>query len=112
MIKHQEFTHIGRHSVLEGTLFFNGKTQIEGHIKGEIRLDQDYLLILGIDSFIEGKILCHDIEIYGKVEASIEARGRVVIYPSAIINGQIKGHTLEVLPGAEVNIQGHTLSNL
>lgn len=109
MIKHQEFTHIGQDSKLTGEFEFKGKTQIEGEVHGTIRMHNAAALILGIDSNISGKIFCHDLEIYGSIEAEIEASGKVVIYPSAQVVGNLKAKSLEVLPGAEVNMTGHTL---
>ncbi len=110
MIKHQEFTHIGQNSKLKGEFEFKGKTQIEGEVHGTIRMLHISSLILGIDSRIVGKIYCHDLEIYGSIEAEIEASGKVIIYPSAQVVGNLKAKSLEVLPGAEVNMTGHTLS--
>ena len=110
MIKHQEFTHIGQNSKLHGSFHFQGKTQLEGAIIGEIHMLYQSPLILGIDSKVEGKIFCHNLEIYGVIEADIESSGKVVIYPSAEVSGTIKAKSIEVLPGAEVNMAAHTLT--
>ena len=109
MIKHLEFTHIGQASKLIGQLYFKGKTQIEGEVTGEIHMLYLSPLVLGIDSKVDGKIFCHDLEIYGNINAEIEATGKVIIYPSAEFKGNLKARSIEILPGAEVNISGHTL---
>lgn len=109
MIKHQEFTHIGQNSKLKGEFEFKGKTQIEGELTGTIQMLFQSTLILGIDSRINGKIFCHDLEIYGSIEAEIEASGKVIVYPSAQVIGNLKAKSLEILPGAEVNMTGHTV---
>ncbi len=109
MIKHLEFTHIGQSSKLSGNLKFSGKTQIEGLIEGEIHMLMNATLILGIDSNVVGRVFCHDIDIYGEINGEIDASGKVVIYPTAKINGNIKAKSLEILPGAEVNMSGHTI---
>ncbi len=109
MIKHQEFTHIGQNTKLKGEFEFSGKTQIEGEVHGSIRLKDASLLILGIDSNVVGKIFCHDLEIYGVIEAEIESSGSIIIYPSAQVIGNLKAKSLEILPGAEVNMTGHTI---
>ena len=68
-------------------------------------------MILEIGSITEGTLLCADLDIYGQYTGDIKSSGRVTIYPTAFFEGRILSHSLEILPGAVVNMNGHTESN-
>ncbi len=107
MIKELEFSHIGQNSKLQGTLRFFGKTQVEGMIHGDLIMEYQSPLSIGIDAEIQGNIFCHDIEIYGSIMGNIESSGKVILYPSSDFHGQLICKKIEIMPGANVNISGH-----
>jgi cytoskeletal protein CcmA (bactofilin family) len=108
MIENQEFTYIGKSTKLSGVFHFSGPTHFQGLITGEIHIDHSAKLILEIGSRTEGILYCNDLDIYGEFFGEIKSLGKVTIYPTAFLEGKILSQTLEILPGAIVNMNGHT----
>ena len=108
MIQNQDFTYIGKTSHIEGILKFLGPTHLHGNIQGKIIVENSAKIILEIGSFTEGSIECFDLDIYGEFIGEVKSLGRVTIYPTALFEGRIVAKTLEILPGAVVNMNGHT----
>lgn len=110
MIQNQTFTTIGKQTVLAGSFTFVGTTHLLGKITGEITVLAPSKIVLEIGSYTEATLLCADLEIYGEFTGEIKSSGNVTLYPTAIVNGKIMAKSLEILPGAVVNINGHTES--
>jgi cytoskeletal protein CcmA (bactofilin family) len=107
-IKSLEFSLVGKECHLTGTFNFNGHTRIAGHLDGEINLNNDAILCIEPNGSIKGTINCNDLEIYGYFDGEILSTGKVSIYPPAHVNGILKSKTLEVYPGAILNVDGFT----
>jgi cytoskeletal protein CcmA (bactofilin family) len=107
MILNQTFSSLGKATDLSGNFHFQGQTHLLGKLKGEIIITQAKL-VLEIGSITEATINCDDADIYGEYTGEIKASGKIVLYPTAIVNGKIIAKSLEILPGAVVNINGHT----
>ena len=107
MIQNQTFTTIGKSTVLKGEFNFVGTTHLLGNLNGIVTLVGNSKLILEIGSMTEAVLNCCDVEIYGEFIGEIKATGNVTLYPTAIVNGKIISKSLEILPGAVVNISGH-----
>ena len=110
MIENQEFTYIGKTSNLTGTFVFSGTTHLQGKLNGSVDIVNNAKITLEIGSITEGNLSCFDVDIYGEFSGEIKSKGLVTIYPTANINGKIIARALEILPGAVVNINGHTES--
>jgi cytoskeletal protein CcmA (bactofilin family) len=108
MIQNQEFTYIGKATNLSGTFKFSGPTHLQGQLHGDITVENSAKLVLEIGSFTEGTLLCFDLDIYGEFVGVVQSSGRVTIYPTAVFEGKIIAKSLEILPGAIVNMNGHT----
>lgn len=112
MIENQEFTYIGKATSLNGKFEFNGSTHLQGYLSGDIVVGNNSKLVLEISSKTLAHIKCVDLDIYGEFEGEIRSSGRVTIYPTAIVEGVIISKAIEILPGATVNINGHTEESL
>ncbi|MGZ3789856.1 MAG: bactofilin family protein [Bacteriovorax sp.] len=108
MIQNQEFTYIGKATTLSGTFTFQGPTFLQGKLSGDISVLNSAKMVLEIGSVTEGTLDCFDLEIYGEFRGDIKSLGRVTIYPTAYFEGKIISKALEILPGAIVNMNGHT----
>ncbi len=111
MIQNQTFTTIGKLTILNGNFSFTGTTHLLGKLSGEITISNPAKLVLEIGSKTDAIINCSDLEIYGEFNGEIKAAGNVTLYPTAVVNGKIIAKSLEILPGAVVNINGHTETN-
>lgn len=108
MIQNQEFTYIGKTTSLSGTFKFSGPTHLQGHLNGDITILNNARLVLEINSHTEGTLECADLDVYGHFTGEIHSSGKVTVYPTAIIDGKIVSRSIEILPGAVVNMNGHT----
>ena len=108
MIQNQEFTYIGKSTKLDGAFKFQGPTHLQGIITGDIVVENGAIIVLEIGSLTQGTLECFDLDLYGEFSGEIKSRGRVTIYPTAIFEGKLISKSLEILPGAIVNMSGHT----
>jgi len=111
-MKFQEknYTLLAQDSTLEGVFHMQGQTHISGNIKGELFMKEASPLTIELKGKIDGLIQCQDLEIYGQVDGEIKATGKVTLYASAKVNGQILAENLKIYPGAVLNIVGKTLN--
>jgi cytoskeletal protein CcmA (bactofilin family) len=111
MIQGQTFSTLGKSTELSGHFTFQGQTHLLGRLKGEITI-ANAKLVLEIGSLTEATIHCCDADIYGDFTGEIRSSGNIVLYPTANVSGKIIAKSLEILPGAVVNINGHTEETL
>ena len=110
-LRKEELTIIGESNTLIGEFHFAGIIRIHSKIQGILNFDSESTVTLERTSEVNGEINCHDIDIFGKVIGDIKASGVITIRPSAIIKGQISAQNMTIYPGANVNIEGHTLND-
>jgi cytoskeletal protein CcmA (bactofilin family) len=108
MIQNQTFTTIGKLTSMNGNFNFVGTTHVLGNLSGEITVLGNAKLVLEIGSSTNAVLTCTDLEIYGEFTGEIKSSGVVTLYPTAVVNGKIIAKSMEILPGAVVNINGHT----
>ncbi len=108
MIYNQTYTNIGKETELSGKFIFSGTTHLLGKLTGEIEMNDFSKIILEIGSTTSATLNCHNADIYGEFSGEIKATGNVTLYPTAIFTGKVIAKTLEILPGAIVNMSGHT----
>ncbi|MBL6991655.1 MAG: polymer-forming cytoskeletal protein [Bacteriovoracaceae bacterium] len=111
-ILNQEFTYFGKDCRLNGIFHLTGKSFISGKVEGQLYIENDADLYIETTGTFEGMINCHNIEIYGHFHGDLNATGRITIYPSAHLKGKIRGQQITIHPGANVNIEGHTKTDL
>lgn len=107
MIKNLDFTFIGKNSNLKGDFTFTNDTKIAGAIEGKIIVNNNAKLTIEIGSVVLGTIEGFDVEIYGEFQGDIHSKGNVVVFPTGCIEGKVISKSLEVFPGANLNITGH-----
>ena len=69
-----DVTVVGKGARLEGTVSISGSLQIEGHIKGEIKADDDVELLP--HGRVEGDIEGQTVRVAGTVMGHVVAKGR------------------------------------
>lgn len=104
----RSYTFIGLGTNVQGTITFKGDTKVAGNLKGEIRMQGESPLSVEPTGHINGTIYCDNLFVYGSIEGDIRATGRVVIYPSANVQGQVQAESLVIHPGSVVNMDGRT----
>lgn len=110
-LRDQNFTFVGIGSVIKGDIVLNGPSHICSIIEGDIKMAEEFQLTIEPQGRIEGRIRCGDLNIYGEVNGDITSQGKVKVYPTGKVKGQIIAKNLNIAPGAIVNMQGHTLES-
>ena len=87
---------IGGDMVLEGDISGGGEIQVEGTIKGDIRVEH---VTVGDGGVVEGGIYAEAVEVRGKVTGSITAK-QVRLYGACHVDGDITHEQLAMETGA------------
>jgi cytoskeletal protein CcmA (bactofilin family) len=101
---------IGSGSTVQGNFTHRGNMLLSGHLVGDILQDEEpsaseegYTAVVGKSGFLEGNVHSAHAIIIGRIEGSVYARGRVEIYPGAVVNGDVTYSQINVHPDARVN---------
>lgn len=101
---------VGSGSTIKGDFTHRGNMLLSGHLVGDIHQDEEsagskegYTAVVGKSGFLEGNIHSAHAIIIGRIEGSVYAKGRVEIYPGAIVNGDVTYSQINVHPDAKVN---------
>jgi len=109
-IKEDNYSHIGKETKITGDITFSGDTHVNAHIEGTIHHTSGHHLTLEYHSLINGSIHGHNVTIMGQFTGDIICTGKVVIYPTAKVQGSIQCEQLVVQPGAHLEIKGQTIN--
>ena len=93
-------TLISEGCVLEGNFKAPAFVRIDGHINGDVTIDEG--LILGEKGIIKGNVVTKEMLIYGAVTGNIITHS-LEIKPTGKITGDIKTQTLQVETGGFYN---------
>ncbi|QWD59779.1 polymer-forming cytoskeletal protein [Polynucleobacter sp. MWH-UH35A] len=103
-------TTIGSGSKVVGNFTHRGNMLLSGHLVGDIHQDENgpeavngYTAVIGKTGFLEGDIHSAHAIIIGRINGSVLAKGRVEVYPGAIVCGDITYSQINVHPDARVN---------
>lgn len=110
-LRNIDFSFLGKGSKMKGIFHLTGITHISSELEGELTMETKAHLYLERNGKFKGSIKCHDIEIYGELEGTLESTGKVTVYPSASIKGKISSNDIIIYPGACLNIDGYTTAN-
>ena len=96
---------IGAGSSIVGNLECDGNFKVAGSLLGNIFESTAGISILVVEegAYIKGNIKYSNLIVMGIIEGSIDVSDRIVVYPSAIIRGDINYKQLNIHPDAEVN---------
>ena len=109
VIVKKEYNIFGKNSKANGQFQFQNITHLSGDIEGEIQMLSDAPLIIESSAYIKGIIKGMNVEVFGKVEGSIECTSQLILHSSAVFSGEIKTNDLIIRPGAIVNMDCLTM---
>jgi cytoskeletal protein CcmA (bactofilin family) len=103
-------TTIGAKSSIDGNFSHYGNMLLLGSLKGDIVQEGDsseakegFTAVIGKTGYLEGNIHSSHAIIIGRIEGSVYAKGRVEVYPGAIVHGDITYSQINVHPDARVD---------
>lgn len=106
----REFSFFGKGCRMNGYFELHGPVKIQSKIEGEIDHVGADELSIEPEGFVLGDIRCHEAAIYGQFEGKLVAKGKVTLFPTAVVTGAIEAATLVIHPGAILNIKGNTVT--
>ena len=86
---------------LTGELQFSGTLRLDGNFHGTIHAGD--ILVVGEHAVIHADIHVSEMEIHGRVSGNLEAKRRIVIYPTGRVSGDIQTPVLVVNPGGTLD---------
>ena len=97
-------TLIARSVTVRGDVEFAGGLHLDGQVAGAVRADPQTPASLSISDTgsIEGAVDVTDLTLHGTVRGDIVARGRVVLGPSARVEGDVYYGVIEMTLGAQI----------
>jgi cytoskeletal protein CcmA (bactofilin family) len=103
-------TTVGTGSSVTGNFTHRGNMLLSGHLVGDIYQDDTapdatngFTAVIGKTGFLEGDIHSAHAIIIGRINGSVLAKGRVEVYPGAVVCGDITYSQINVHPDAKVN---------
>ena len=98
-------TLIGASVRVEGDLVFGGGLHLDGRVAGNVRAEPRAGSTLSVSESgsIEGSVEAHDLALRGTVRGDIVASGRVVLGPTARVEGNVHYGVIEVTLGAQIS---------
>jgi cytoskeletal protein CcmA (bactofilin family) len=88
---------LGKKTVFEGKMTFQGVFRLDGQFEGEI-FDSG-TLVIGESAVVKGKVGVHTIVIHGSVEGDVEAKGRVEIHSTGKFHGHLTTPVIVIQEG-------------
>jgi cytoskeletal protein CcmA (bactofilin family) len=110
-LRQQDFSFFGKRAKIKGELYLSGTTHLASSVEGEIRMQDKSELTLEHEAIVKGDIHCHNLEVYGEVQGNIHSTGLVTFHPTSNFTGKVSSQKLIIKPGAELNMDGHTVEN-
>src|SRR5215468_3686737 len=97
-------TLIGKAARVHGDLEFAGGLHLDGSIAGNVRAEpsQGSSLSISESGSIEGNVEAVNVMLNGTVKGDILARGRVVMGPTAKVQGNVYYGVIEMTLGAQI----------
>ncbi|MER3486980.1 MAG: hypothetical protein C4345_14385, partial [Chloroflexota bacterium] len=91
-------TILSAHAHWEGTLRSEGSVTIQGRLEGQVHATKDVTVDEGAE--VQAEIFAQNVLIHGTVRGRVEAHGRLEIFPTGKVIGDVKAPSLVVHEGA------------
>src|SRR5690349_8124480 len=88
-------------TTVTGELQFSGTLRLDGNFHGSIHSGD--ILVVGEHADIHADIRVSEIEVHGRVFGNLEAKRRIVIYPTGRVRGDIQAPVLVINPGGTLD---------
>ncbi len=100
---------LGKETVFEGKMTFEGVFRLDGKFQGEIF--ESGTLIVGETAIVKGKIAVNTLIINGHVEGEVQAKGRVEIHSTGKLEGNLSTPIITIAEGGifegHCTMEGH-----
>ena len=97
----EQHTIIGVGTTLDGTLNAQGNLNVAGTIRGDLGVQGRAMIVAG--GTVEGGVSATTAEVAGHIAGALIVRERLVLRPTAVIDGDIRAGALVIEDGAVFN---------
>ncbi|HAE20849.1 MAG TPA: hypothetical protein DCG47_00785 [Spirochaetaceae bacterium] len=94
-------TILAKDVIFTGTLAFKEPLMIKGRVSGSVRTESD--LHVDDGAVVEADIQARNVTVRGLVKGNIIASGRVELFASCTVNGDVRAAELTMEPGCHFN---------
>ncbi len=94
-------TILARDVTFSGVLRFKEPLMIKGRVSGTVSTDNDLYIEEG--AVVEADIQARNVTVKGNVKGNIVATGRVELFASCSVNGDVRSAELTMEPGCRFN---------
>jgi cytoskeletal protein CcmA (bactofilin family) len=97
-------TLIGKAARVHGDVDFEGGLHLDGHVAGNVRSadTRECALSVSESGSIEGSVQVPSVTLHGTVKGDIHARERVILGPTARVEGNVYYGVIEMTLGAQI----------
>jgi cytoskeletal protein CcmA (bactofilin family) len=97
-------TLIGKAARVQGDVDFEGGLHLDGHVAGNVRSadTRECALSVSESGSIEGSVRAPNVTLHGTVKGDIHARERVILGPTARVEGNVYYGVIEMTLGAQI----------
>ena len=100
---------VSRSLSIEGDIQGSENAQIEGHVKGSIRLEGD--IVVGLGAVVEADVVGNNIIIKGTVIGNVTAREHLEIQSTGKMNGDITARSIDFKDGSSFEGRSQMIKN-
>ena len=95
---------IGEGAMLEGTLRFKGRIEIDGTVAGTVIADPEEggEVVIGPKGSVQGEVRAAVVEVAGEIQGPVRSSARLDILPGARVHGDLVYRDLQIQHGAVV----------
>ena len=92
---------LGRNDSLEGKLVYEGGLRVQGTLRGEASVTLD--ILIDREATAEARLEGNNVAVRGRVRGDVVARGRLLLAPSAVLDGNVTVARIAIENGATLN---------
>ena len=96
-----DVSRISQGASIKGDLSSNSDIRVDGKVDGT--LYSSGRIVVGESARLAGNMLCENVDIWGQMDGDIYVKDVLSVKSSAVINGNIHVHRLQVEIGAQIN---------
>jgi cytoskeletal protein CcmA (bactofilin family) len=98
-----QHTLISKGTKIVGELHFTGELSVQGSIVGNIIAEGTAELEIGQSGQVEGQVEAPKVIVRGLLNGDIRSSKHIELAATAVINGNVYYHLIEIVKGAQIN---------
>ncbi len=101
MVNVNSISRISAGTVIKGEIISSGDIRIDGTFEGKVQAKGR--VVIGESAVIKGDIVCHDIDLWGKIDGNVFVKDTLALKDGCVVNGNLHIRRLSVELGSTFN---------